>query len=293
MIKSMTGFGRSSASSKLGKLSLEITSVNKRFLEINISLPKTIAFFEHEIRKWIEDKIFRGQINLRFDYSPSEQNIEIFLPDADLLKNLKKGWEKLAKDLGYDKESISLEFLLQNSKYSSSEKIQDVTAFRSLLLDAVNTAIDNLISMKSKEGKTLLLDIEKRIKLISKELLFIKKAAPQTKEIFAEKIRIKFDELFKDKESYEDRLLKEIAIYADKIDITEELTRLEMHLKQFLILLKSKQEAVGRKLEFLLQECLRESNTMSAKASDAEISKSVVEIKAEIEKIKEQLQNIE
>ncbi len=293
MIKSMTGFGRASVSSKLGNLILEITSVNKRFLEINIFLPRPIVFFEHEIRKWIEGKFFRGQVTLRFEYSPNEKNIETFLPDVAFLKNLKKGWEKLSKDLGYKKEEISFEFLLQYAKYNPSEKIQDISFFRSMLLKAVNIATDNLISMKSKEGKTLLLDMEKRVKLINKELLSIKKIAPQIKEKFEEKIKSKFEEIFKEKESFEDRLLKEVALFAEKIDITEEITRLDIHLNQFLILLKSKQEAIGRKLEFLLQECLREANTIAAKASDAEISNAVVEIKAEIEKIKEQLQNIE
>lgn len=293
MIKSMTGFGRAGISSKLGKLSLEITSINKRFLEINISLPKSLAFFEYEIRNLVEEKISRGQLNLKFDFSLNEKNIELFLPDVNFLKNLKKGWEKLSKELEFEKGEITLEFLLQHAKYNPSEKIEDIASFRSIISKALDAAITNLISMKSKEGKKLQLDMENRIKLITKEVTLIKKLAPQTKENFAEKIKAKFEELFKEEKEFEDRLIKEVALYADKIDITEELTRLQMHLEQFLSLLKSKEDSVGRKLEFLLQECLRESNTIAAKASNAQISKAVVEIKAEIEKIKEQLQNIE
>jgi uncharacterized protein (TIGR00255 family) len=293
MIISMTGFGRSVVSSNLGKIIIEITSINKRFLEVNIFLPRSVAFFEHEIRKWIEEKISRGQITVRCEYSPSGKSIESFLPDVEFLKNLKKGWEKVSKDVGYKKEEISLEFLLQQIKYGPSEKIQDITSFRNLLVKAVNSATKNLLSMKSKEGKILLVDMEKRIRFITKELLNIKKLAPCTKEDFAKKIKLKLEEIFKDKEDYEDRLLKEVAMFAEKIDITEEITRLDLHLKQFLSLLKSKQEVIGRKLDFLLQECMREANTMSAKASDAKISNGVVEIKSELEKIKEQIQNIE
>lgn len=292
MIKSMTGFGRVSTSSKLGKLSIEISSINKRFLEINMSLPRSISFFEPEIRKWIEDKIIRGQINLRVEYIPNEKNINAFLPDIEFLKVLKKGWQKLSQNLGY-KEEISLEFLLQHAKYNLPEKIQNETSFKKLLEETVNKVLNSLISMKSNEGKTLLLDMEKRIKIINKELFHIKKIAPTTKENFAKKIKAKFEELFEEKAEYEDRMLKEIAIFSEKIDITEEITRLDIHLKQFSDLIKSNQESIGRKLDFLLQECLRESNTLSAKSPDPEITKSVVEIKAEIEKIKEQIQNIE
>jgi len=293
MIKSMTGFGRVKVSSALGKLTLEITSVNKRFLEINISLPRTLSFFEHEIRKWIEKKISRGQVLLKFEFSPSDKSFDAFLPEELFLKNLKNRWERLSEDLGYKKEEISLEFLLQQIKFSPSEKIKNINIFRKFFLKAVNSATNNLILMKAKEGKNLLLDTEKRIKIINKQLLFIKKTAPITKKKFAEKIKSKFEEIFKEYESYEDRLLKEIALFAEKIDITEEITRLDIYLKQFLSLLHSKQQVIGRKLEFLLQECLREANTIAAKASNAEISKAVVEIKAEIEKIKEQLQNVE
>lgn len=292
MLRSMTGFAGADISSKIGKLRLEITSVNKRFLEINIILPESMTFMEHEIRKWVDNKIFRGQLTLRFIFLPSDENIKFFLPDSDFLKALKKGWDRISKELGY-KEKVSLEFLLRDASYSHSRKIQDESFFKKLLFQIVNIAINKLIAMKAREGKTLLSDMEKRVKLISKELLYIKKTAPRAKENFAEKIKLKFEELFKEKEIYQDRLLKEIAIFAEKIDITEEITRLEMHLKQFLALLKSKSDAVGRKLEFLLQECSREANTISSKACDAEISKAVVEMKAEIEKIKEQLQNIE
>ncbi|NGX44714.1 MAG: hypothetical protein K1060chlam3_00889 [Candidatus Anoxychlamydiales bacterium] len=117
MINSMTGFGASLVVSKVGKLTLEITTINKRFLEVNIFLPKVFSSFETEIRKYISSKIIRGQVSLKFEFSPSEKNISSMLPSAANLKSLKMGWEKLSKDLGFKKDEITLEFLLSQTKY--------------------------------------------------------------------------------------------------------------------------------------------------------------------------------
>ncbi|NGX34844.1 MAG: hypothetical protein K1060chlam1_01201 [Candidatus Anoxychlamydiales bacterium] len=293
MISSMTGFGSAFSTTKVGKLNLEITTINKRFLEVSIYLPKVFSFFETEIRKYISQKIVRGQVSLKFEFSFSEKNIFSTLPSFSYLKNLKKGWEKLSKDLGYKKEEISLEFLLSQTKYIPEEKIKDVATLKKMIFDAVEKAIKNVIEMRKKEGLVIKTDLEKRIGLIKKQLISIEKKAPITKKNFEKRLKAKFEDIFIDKVEIEDRLLREVAIFADKIDITEEIVRLDTHLKEFLLFLKAKKEAIGRKLEFLLQECLRETNTIASKASDAEISKAAVIMKDEIEKIKEQLQNIE
>lgn len=293
MINSMTGFGAAIVSSKIGKLTLEITTINKRFLEVNIYLPRVFNFFETEIRKYIATKIVRGQVSLKFEFSPSEQNIFSMLPSLSYLKNLKKGWVKLSKDLGYAKDEITLDLLLSQSKYIPEEKIKDVIALKKTIFEVVEIAINNVIQMRKKEGLVIKKDLETRIQAIKKHLIAIQKKAPITKKNFEKKLKAKFEDIFTDKKDIEDRLLREVAIFADKIDITEEIVRLDTHLKEFLLFLKAKKEAIGRKLEFLLQECLREANTIASKASDASISKGAVEIKDEIEKIKEQLQNIE
>ncbi|NGX49244.1 MAG: hypothetical protein K940chlam5_00840 [Candidatus Anoxychlamydiales bacterium] len=293
MINSMTGFGASLVSSKVGKLTLEITTVNKRFLEVNIFLPKVFSSFETEIRKYISSKIVRGQVSLKFEFSPSDKNISSMLPNSAYLKNLKMGWEKLSKDLGFKKDEITLGFLLSQTKYIPEEKIKDVASLKKMIFDSVEKAINNVIQMRKKEGLVIKVDLEKRIASIKKQLSSIQKKAPITKKNFEKRLKTKFEDIFRDKSEIEDRLLKEVAIFADKIDITEEILRLDNHLKEFLLLLKAKQASVGRKLEFLLQECLREANTIASKASDADISRAAVVIKDEIEKIKEQLQNIE
>ncbi|NGX36821.1 MAG: hypothetical protein K1000chlam1_01674, partial [Candidatus Anoxychlamydiales bacterium] len=175
MTRSMTGFGRADVSSKLGKLSLEISTINKRFLEINMYLPKRLSFLENEIRKRVEKNILRGQVLLKFEFYPSEKNLISFLPDVTYLKNLKKGWEKVSKDLGYSKNDISLEFIIDKAKYLPEEKIKDVQPFKKLIFDTINLAMKNLLEMRSKEGRALVIDIEKRINKIKKELLSIKR----------------------------------------------------------------------------------------------------------------------
>ncbi len=293
MINSMTGFGSAVISSKVGKLTLEITTFNKRFLEINILLPEIFNFMEIAIRKYIAKKIIRGQVLAKFEFFPSEKNVFSLLPNANYLKSVKKALEKLSKDLKYKRDEITFEFLLSQTKYFPEEKIKDVTILKKMIFCTMKKALDSVVQMRKKEGKIIETDLIKRIFVIKKQLTFIEKKAPVTKQNFEKKLQLKFRDIFIDKKDIEDRILKEVAIFADKIDITEEIVRLDAHLKEFLLLLKTKRGAAGRKLEFLLQECLRETNTITSKASDAKISKAAVEIKDEIEKIKEQLQNIE
>ncbi|MBN2479684.1 MAG: YicC family protein [Parachlamydiales bacterium] len=292
MLKSMTGFARASISSKLGRLNVEISAVNRRFLEVSLSIPKTFFFLENEIRKLIEKNISRGNVFIKFEFFPNEKNIFSLLPNASYMKNLKKAWEKLSKDLGYKKCEIDLEFIVQQAKYIPEEKIIDEESYKTLFLNLTKKALFNLNKMKIKEGEHLHIDIEKRIMKIKSVLTLIKKRAPLAKKVYEEKLKDKLKNFIKESK-FEERMLTEVAIFAEKGDITEEITRLDSHLKQFLEFIKLSKEAIGRKLDFLLQEALRESNTIASKSQDIQISSKVVEIKSEIEKIKEQIQNIE
>jgi len=288
----MTGFGRKSLSSEYGELNVEIFSVNKRFKEISIHLPAFFSSFEYEIKKEVEKVFFRGKISVKLEFFPSEKKLKEFFPDLEFLKNLKKSWLTYSKKLGYEKAVISLDFLLGQSEIFQEEKIKDFKNFRKLIFDALNLAIKNVIEMKEKEGRELFLDIQKRINFIKNKLALIKKRIPSIKKNYQTKLKAKFKEVFLE-ENLEDRLFKELALFAEKMDVTEEIIRLDSHIKLFLSSLKAKQETKGKKLEFILQECLREVNTIASKAMDVKLTKIIVETKAEIEKIKEQLQNIE
>jgi uncharacterized protein (TIGR00255 family) len=291
MLKSMTGFSKEKITSKLGSLSLEISSINKRFLETKIYLPKEFLSIENEIRKKVEEKIKRGSVFLRFEFFPSKDEIKSFMPNISLLKTLKTNYEKIANELKL-KEDITLKFLLDEIKEYKEEKILDVEKNKKPFFDILDKALTNLILMQQKEGQTLQKDIETRILFIQKELRTIKKESPNVKKQFQIKLNKKIEEISKTLDFDKDRILKEVAVFAEKIDITEEIIRLDSHLSSFLSLLKDK-ESLGRKLEFLLQEILREINTISSKSQSLIISKNIIEIKSEIEKIKEQLQNIE
>ncbi|NGX56976.1 MAG: hypothetical protein K1060chlam5_01232 [Candidatus Anoxychlamydiales bacterium] len=292
MLKSMTGFSKEKKVSQLGSLSLEISCINKRFFESKIILPKEFTTFENEIRKKIEEKIKRGQIFLRFDFFPSQESISYFVPDEKLLKNLKTSWEDLSTKIGFKKEDITIEFLLNELKNFKQEKVYNLEKFKILFFEIFDSAIDKLISMQLKEGQNLQKDIEKRILIIQKELTVVEKEAPKVKEIYKNKLQKRIDEISTNLDIDEDRILKEVAIFAEKTDITEEIIRLKSHLSQFLKLSNEK-ESMGRKLDFLLQEILREINTIASKSASLNISKHIIEIKSEVEKIKEQLQNIE
>ena len=294
MIKSMTGFAKASSTNKAGKLSVEISAVNKRFLDINFSLPNMLFFLEHFIKKEIEKKITRGSIYLKFEFIPEKENIFSFLPDGDFLKKMKKAYEKLALDLGYSEKEISFDFLFKDEKLLFKKKIQNESEIKKLIAKTINEALKKLLEMKKLEGKNLLNDIEKRINLILDNVLFVQKKSPAIKKEFKDKIEKRLQKILKDSSiDIEDRVLKEAAIYAEKVDVTEEIVRLISHIEHFISFMKMKKTFHGRKLEFILQEIAREANTIVSKASNIEISKKVVDIKSEIEKIREQLQNIE
>ncbi|OGN66748.1 MAG: YicC family protein [Chlamydiae bacterium RIFCSPLOWO2_01_FULL_28_7] len=290
----MTGFAKAIASSNAGRLSIEISAINKRFFEVNFSLPGIFFFLDHFIKKEVEKKISRGSIHIKFEFIPEDKHIFSFLPDLQLLKNFKGAYEKLAKDLGFNEKEITFEFLLKDEKLLVKKKIENEHDIKKLFSKTLNEALKKLIQEKKKEGRFLKKDIEQRINLIISHVSVIKKEQPDIKIEYENKFRKKIKNILDETSiDIEDRVLKEAAIYADKIDITEEIVRLDSHLKNFKSLINLKKETHGRELEFMLQEIGREINTISSKSSNMGISKRVIEIKSEIEKIKEQLQNIE
>ncbi len=289
MLRSMTGFGRSSVALKRGSFVLELQSVNRKYLESVIFLPKEISSFEIELKKSISKKISRGQITLRISFFPSQEGIEEFLPNIEYLESLKKGWEKIARKLKIE-SNIDLNFLVGQLKYTKEEN-PNIEFEKESLLKSLDKALLELIAMKDREGKALYQDIKKRLKLIESMLLKIEKMGKAAFKKYEMKLREKLLEFLKE-QMPEERIIRETAIYAEKVDIAEEITRLKSHIKQFNFLME-KEEIVGRKLDFLLQEMMREANTIASKSCDKDVSQEIVDIKSELEKIREQVQNIE
>lgn len=295
MFKSMTGYGSSSVDTKNGSYVVEIQSVNRRFLESTVYLPKEFSSLEMDIRKIISKKIFRGQVVCKLNFYPSEENILELLPNVSFLKKLKKGWEDIAKELKIKDPLIGVDFLsqqLQLKAFPKSELAENLLADTKEIMKCVDQALGKLISMKEQEGQSLAKDIKKRLKLVEGQVLKIEELSKDSCKGFEEKLKERLA-AFLPNSDIDERILKEIALYADKVDITEEIVRLKSHFEQFNPLITKKEDAIGRKIDFLLQEMTREINTISAKVSFKQASIYIVDIKSELEKIREQAQNIE
>lgn len=281
---SMTAYGRALHQSKLGRWTVDIQSVNRKGLDLNIQLPSTLLFLDPVIRKWVGESADRGQITVRvsFEFLQVDESIR-------LLKTLKQKWEAVAKGLGFDKKAVDLQFLLE--RVDPAQMPLEEKPLADDLEKAWKVAVKNWTSMKEKEGKTLVADIEKRIATVEKELQKVQKMQPLLQEKYRKKIQDRMKELKVGIE--EERLLREAALLAEKADTTEEITRLYSHLEQMRQYIGSKEKSVGRTLDFLAQEMGREIGTLMAKAGETAIAKIAVGMKSEIEKIREQVQNIE
>lgn len=293
MILSMTGYGRASAGNKKFVVDVEIKSINSRYLELYLKLPQLLQSKEYELRELIKSKIKRGKLSvviLLKKNGTAESEISL---DEEKLKNyisLLKQVKKAAKV----SDKIKLEHLLYSRDIFTTtlEELPDEEF--EVVKNALNSAIDNLFEMKRKEGKELEKDLKKRIKLIEKKLDEIESESTGSVSEHFLKYQEKVKQLLEDKAPsvIDERLQLELAILAERSDITEECVRLRSHLKFFLEAVEKEQEP-GRKLNFLCQEMNRETNTISSKTLSVSITHNTVMIKEEIERIREQIQNIE
>lgn len=291
MIISMTGYGNAEFEKDGVSYQAEIRSLNSKFFELTIRIPRVHYHRENEIRELVRKYINRGKLILTASIQkassssiPIDINEETILYLTSLFKKIKK--------LTKSKEKIRLDHYLKFSEIfkHEEEEISD-TEFQNLHV-VIELALQKLMEMKKNEGAELEKDLVYRISLIEEELNSIEKIWATKEKDELNRLREKAERLLKGLDVNNDRLELELALLLDKMDITEECIRLRSHLKFFLEAIKSN-ESAGRKLTFLSQELLRESNTISSKSNNAEISQKVVKIKEEIEKIKEQLQNIE
>lgn len=289
----MTGYGRASAGSKKFVVDVEIKSINSRYLEIFLKLPQILQSKEYEIRELIKNKIKRGKLSVVVLLKKNGLVEDEISLDTEKLKSyisLLKQVKKSAKI----SDKIKLEHLLYNRDIFTSS-IEDISDEEfEVVKNSISAAIDNLFEMKRKEGKELEKDLKKRIKLIEKKLDEIESEAVGSVNQHFLKYQEKVKQLLDEKAQTiaDERLQLELAILAERSDITEECVRLRSHLKFFLEAVDKEQEP-GRKLNFLCQEMNRETNTISSKTLSVNITHNTVMIKEEIERIREQIQNIE
>ena len=291
MIKSMTGYGRAKLSKEDREYQIEIKSVNHRYLDISVRIPKQLSYLEEIIKKEIAKKVKRGKIDVFVTFENNSLEGKEIKINTELAKAYINELKKLA-----EKENILSDIqVTEISKYPDVLNIQssqDDEKITEEVLETITIATDNLVQMRETEGNKISEDLLKRLNIINKKVEEIAKLSTGLIEEYVVKLEERINEILKNQEIDKTRLAQEVVIYADKCSIEEEVTRLNSHISQFKNLLNSN-EAIGKKLDFIIQEMNRETNTIGSKANNLEITNGVIDIKTEIENIREQVQNIE
>jgi uncharacterized protein (TIGR00255 family) len=288
---SMTGYGRGQLSENGIQVLAEVQSVNKRQTEILTNIPAALAWLESDIRARIDRSLSRGRIIVTISVTGPQSNVQPAL-DHHLANLYLRQFKELQKELKLAGE-ITIETILRApGVVCSTEKVSIDASAKSVVEAALDAALQQLLKMRAKEGANLHKDLARRIKSILRGIARIRKRRPEVVKRYREVLLERIKRVGLEIGVADDRLAKEVALFAERSDFSEELTRLESHLDQFTET-ANKQEAIGRTLEFITQEIGRELNTLGAKANDAEISQIVVHAKAELEKIREQVQNVE
>jgi len=292
MIRSMTGYGFAELERDGQRLTAEIRSVNHRFCEVSLRSPRLVSMFEDQIRQLITERFSRGKFNLTISWGGAgEQGEELKLnePVADRYVALLKQLEgRYGLNSGLDLRTLATlpdVFTWEHTALSDEETWE-------LVKSLVDKACDNMSAMKVREGEALMRDFEHRLKLIRTQLDMVVERAPLRPIEAKERLMLRLKPMLEDIEMDPARLAQEMALMADRLDCTEECVRLSAHIDQFRQLIES-QELAGRKLNFLLQEMNREANTIGSKSNDVEITRAVIVIKEEIERLREQVQNVE
>jgi len=293
MLNSMTGYGRSEQHNGHFACKAEIRSVNNRFIEINVRLPKYLAALELPIKKLIKSKCARGSFDLFLNLEKNDDSsadLEV-KPNLGMASQYFKAFKQIKEELGLAGE-IPIEALLDMKDIIKMEPLTVDESQESMILETVAAALSSLIEMRREEGENLQTDLAGRLKGIRQLTETIRERQPVVLEEYRNRLQEKIKTLTEGMELDETRLAQETALLADRCDISEEITRLGSHLEQFNNLFQ-KEGALGRKLEFITQEINRETNTIGSKSVDYQISQNVIEIKSLLEKVREQLQNIE
>ncbi|MBR0575425.1 YicC family protein [Proteiniclasticum sp. BAD-10] len=292
MIRSMTGFGRALADDTKRSFLVEMKAVNQRYLDVNIRMPKSLLALEEKVRKVVGAYIFRGKVDLFITYRNYAREDTAVKYNANLAKEYVEILGSMAREFHLTPDvPVSLLAGFPNVIFTE-EKEENLEEIWALLEVAVTEASQAMSLMKEQEGASLKRDIEEKAEGIRQRLERVKDRDAVVIPLYKERLEKRVTELLETVPVDENRLALEIALYTDRASIDEEITRLESHLAQLGLFLQE-EEPVGRKLDFLAQEMNREANTMASKSVDLEVTNTVLEIKNEIEKIREQMQNIE
>ncbi len=291
MIKSMTGYGKANLNEQEREYQIEIKTVNHRYLDISVKMPKQISYLEENIKKEISKYIKRGKVDVYVTFNNSSMEGKSIKINTQLAKAYISELKKLAEE-----EKILADIQVNDiAKYPdvlTVEYNQEDEIIKEEITKTVQVAIENLLIMREKEGEKLADDLGKRLFIIEEKVKELDKHSTGLIEEYVVKLEERLKQLLSNQELDQNRLAQEVVIYADKCSIQEETTRLNSHISQFRDLLKSN-ESVGKKLDFIIQEMNRETNTIGSKSNNLDITNGVIDMKTEIENLREQVQNIE
>lgn len=292
MLRSMTGYGRATYEIDAREYVVEIKSVNNRYSDISIKMPRSISFLEDKIKKLISNAITRGKIEVFVSFTNNSdigRNIEI---NREIAKRYIEEMRKLASEQNINSNIEVIDVMKMPDVLNTKIDETAEEVIKEELIICTNETIKNFISMREVEGEKIKEDLEKRINVISEKINKINSISTGLVEEYIVKLEKRVNELLKPNVVDETRLAQEIVIYSDKCSVEEEITRMKSHISQFLSLL-DKDNSNGKRIDFLIQEMNRETNTIGSKANNLEITNYVVDIKTEVENIREQIQNIE
>jgi len=289
---SMTGYGRGARIVEGRDLTVELKSVNHRFLDLSFRMPRSFAYLEDSLRNLLQSRLSRGHIDIFITYRNLREDSKSVAVDKALLNAYVSAMQEMSEHTGLENDARLTYYAKFPDVLRVDEAEEDRDALRELALACMNDAIDELIAMREKEGISMGEDIEMRLKNIEVFTAGVKERAPLVVEEYREKLTQRVAEILEGKEIDLNRITQEVAIFTDRVNIDEEIARMHSHLKGMRDAMASGQP-IGRRLDFIVQEMNREANTMGSKASDITLVNHVVNLKSEIEKIREQVQNIE
>ena len=294
MIKSMTGYGKSQASRDGYEISVEMKGVNHRYFDVHLRIPRRYMLLEEKIKEELKKTVSRGRIELSVNIEQNSEALRVIQLDKGLVMAYHNSLKDLSDYLAISSDIKLIDLFRLPDVYRLSEAVEDLEVLWSLLQQVVAAAALSMLAMREREGQNLYEDIHRRCIYLMQQVEKLEMRVPVVNQNYEERLRARLDELLGhwSVTADETRIVQEVAILADKTSITEELVRLRSHLEQMEELLQDGYN-VGKKCDFLVQEMFREINTVASKANDLSMSQIVVDVKSELEKIREQIQNIE
>ena len=294
MTKSMTGFGRAqSDQSCKNSISVEIKSVNNRYLDVNVRVPKFMSSLEEEIRKIVKYKLSRGKVDVFVNYKSAETEIGIPKLNIELAKEYYNYLSVISQTLNLSNNITVNDIAKFPDVISFEQKDEDIEKLLQEVAPIVNQALDMLISLREAEGEKLKDDILLKTSEIEKDVKYIEELSKDAPKNYKKRLENRIKEITKGMAISEERLAMEVAIFSDKVAVDEEITRMYSHISQIRDNFNLNESVIGRKLDFIVQEMNRETNTIGSKSNDMNMTNKVIDIKNTLEKIREQVQNIE